>query len=191
MAVMEYIPVLYLTSNDQKIGLNAINLKDRMKKEGFTDLYIIDELGIKKNKPQYDFYQRFSTIFDLWVDTGPRNMGDVVDDIFSGAKRIIIRLNLWNEETLTSIREITDHEVFVAVDLNNIGSLSENRLFFEEAEGVVLFVAGKNTLRFKIESDINQLIKDTSVYVFDVEKNEHFWSLKDIKGFLMDINHYL
>lgn len=188
---MEYVPVLYLPSNDQKIGLNAIDLKNLMKKEGFTELYLLDELGIKKNKPQYDFYQRFSTIFDLWVDTGPRNIGDVVDDVFSGAKRIIIRLDLWTEDSLKSIREITDHEIYVAVDLNSFGSLSENRLFFDEADGVVLFVTDTNTLRFKIESEINQLIKDTAVYVFDMGKNEHIWSLKDIKGFLRDINHYL
>ena len=191
MAVMEYVPVLYLPSNDQKIGLNAIDLKNRMKKEGFTELYIIDELGIKKNKPQYNFYQRFSSIFDLWVDTGPRDIGDVVDGVFSGAKRIIIRLDLWTEDSLTSIREITDQDVFIAVDVNHINALFERRLLFDEADGVVLFVTDKNTLKFKLESDINQLIKETSVYVFDVEKNEHIWSSKDIKGFLRDINHYL
>ena len=60
MAVMEYVPVLYLPINDQKIGLNAIDLKGLMKKKGFTELYLIDEWGIKKNKPQYNFYQRFS-----------------------------------------------------------------------------------------------------------------------------------
>jgi len=64
-------------------------------------------------------------------------------------------------------------------------------LFFKEADGVVLFVTGKNILRFKIESEINQLIKDNSVYIFDVRENERLWSSKDIKGFLMDINHYL
>jgi len=188
---MEYVPVLYLTSDDQKIGLNTIDLRDLMKKEGFTDLYIIDELGIKKNKPQYKFYQRFSTLFDLWVDTGPRDIGDVVDDIFSGTKRIIIRLDLWNEDSLKSIREVTDHEIYVAVALNSISSLSESRLFFDDADGVVLFVTDNDSLNFKIESDINQLIKDTSVYVFDMEKNEPIWSSKDIKGFLRDINHYL
>ena len=188
---MEYVPVLYLPSNDQKIGLNTVDLRNLMKKEGFTDLYIIDELGIKKNKPQYKFYQRFSTLFDLWVDTGPRDIGDVVDDIFSGAKRIIIRLDLWTEDSLTSIREVTDHEVFIAVDMNHINALSESRLLFDEADGVVLFVTDKNALNFKIESDINQLINDTSVYVFDEEKNERVWSSKDIKGFLKDINHYL
>ena len=191
MAVMEYVPVLYLPSNDQKIGLNAIDLKNRMKNEGFTELYIVDELGIKKNKPQYNFYQRFSSIFDLWVDTGPRDIGDVVDGVFSGAKRIIIRLDLWTEDSLINIREITDHDVFIAVDVNHINALFERRLLFDEADGVVLFVTDKNTLRFKLESDINQLIKDTSVYVFDVEKNEHIWSSKNIKGFLRDINHYL
>ncbi|OYT29068.1 hypothetical protein B6U98_03390 [Thermoplasmatales archaeon ex4572_165] len=188
---MKYVPVLFLPSDDQKISLNAIDLKNHMEKEGFTDLYVIDELGIKKNKPHYKFYQRFSTLFDLWVDTGPRDIGDVVDDIFSGTKIIIIRLDLWTENSLKSIREVTDHEIYVAIDLNSISSLYESRLFFDEADGVVLFVTDNNTLRFKLESDINQLIKDTSVYVFDMEKNEHIWSSKDIKGFLRDINHYL
>jgi len=101
---MEFVPVLYLSKTFNRNEVSPLHLRGIMKKQGFSELYVIDEQGVRRNEPRYAFYQRFSPLFNLWVDTGPRGIGDVVDDIFSGAKRIIIRENLWTEDSLSQIR---------------------------------------------------------------------------------------
>ena len=188
---MDVIPVLYLSEKFKKNEVSPLYLRDIMKKQGFSELYIIDEQGIRRNEPQYAFYQRFSALFDLLVDTGPREIGDVVDDIFSGAKRIIIRENLWTEESLSRIRELTDHEIFLAVDKNRVQDVYNRPLFYDEADGLVLYMTSEKEQDFKNESKINQLIKNKTVYVFDEEKNESFWSSRNVKGLLRDINSFV
>lgn len=188
---MEKIPVLYLSTTYEKNQMSPFYLRDIMKKQGFSDLYVIDEQGITKNQPQYAFYQRFSSLFDLWVDTGPREMGDVVDDIFSGAKRIIIRLNLWNESTLSQIRELTDHEIFLAVDLVQMNEILSYPLLFDEVDGIVLFLTSEKNTDFKLVSKINQITRNKPVYIFDSKVNEPYWSTKNIKGLLQDINLFV
>jgi hypothetical protein len=186
---MEYIPVLYLDKDFDKNQSNAYKLRDLMKKEGFSDLYVIDVQGVKKNKPQYTFYQRFSSLYNLWVDTGPRNIGDVVDDIFSGAKHIIIRTNIWKGGSLKSIREFSDQELLIAFELQDISKLFESMYFLNDADGVVLFITKNSLLDFKMESKLNQMIKNNNFYIFDDLVNERRWSSKKIKGFLKEIHH--
>jgi hypothetical protein len=185
---MDYIPVLYLEKDFDKNPSNNHKLRDLMKKEGFSDLYVIDVQGIKKNRPHYPFYQRFSSLYNLWVDTGPRNNGDVVDDIFSGAKYIIIRKNIWQEVSLETIRQFTDQEVFIAIELQHIAQLDENVALIDEADGVVLFITKNSMLDFKMESKLNQMIKNNNFYVFDDVVNERKWSSRKIKGFLKEIH---
>jgi hypothetical protein len=188
---MEYVPVFYLSKKFGKNDVKPMYLRDIMKKHGFSDLYVIDEQGIKLNEPNYSFYQRYSSLFDLWVDTGPRDIGDVVDDIFSGAKRIVIRLNLWNEESLSKIKALTDHELYLAVNGSNIQVIYEHPGLFEQANGIVLFMTNKFRVDFKQESKISQIIKDKPTYVFDDDENERYWASKNIKGFLKDINLFV
>ena len=188
---MEIIPVLYLSRIFERNQVSPLYLRDIMKKQGFSDLYVIDEQGIKKNQPQYDFYQRFSPMFELWVDTGPRDVGDVVDDIFSGAKRVIIRLNLWTGKSLSRVRELTDHDILLAVDKNQMNDLYANPLLYEESDGIVVFMTTQVKTGFKGESVLNQVIRNKPVYIFDSKEYESYWSTKNINGLLQDINLYV
>jgi hypothetical protein len=188
---METIPVLYLSKTYEKNQLSPLYLRDIMKKQGFSNLYVIDEQGIKRNQPQYAFYQRFSPMFDLWVDTGPRDMGDVVDDIFSGAKRIIIRLNLWLKESLSQIRELTEHDIFLAVEGHKLSHLYTHPLLYEEADGLIVFMTSEVKTGFKNESTLNQVMRNKPVYVFDMQENESYWTSKKINGLLQDINRFV
>ena len=188
---MEVIPVLYLSSKFKKQGTSTIHIKEVMKKERFTTLYVVDERGIRKNEPQYEFYQRFSALYDLWVDTGPRDIGDVVDDIFSGAKTIIIREGLWRGDSLASIRELTGHDIFLALHVNKMETMLERQPLFDDADGFILFVTEPTRMSFFDESEINRLIEKKPVYVFDSVNNERQWRQKEVKGLLQDITTYL
>jgi uncharacterized protein related to proFAR isomerase len=162
-----------------------------MKKQGFSDLYIVDEQGIERNQPQYDFYQRISPLLDIWVDTGPRTMEDVVDEIFAGAKRVIIRLNLWMEESLTQIHELTDHDIFLAVDNNQMYQLYSHPILYEEADGLVVFMTSGMKTDFKSESILTQVMRYKPIYIFDSKENETYWASKKINGLLQDINLFM
>ena len=188
---MEVVPVFYLSKTYHTDEVNPLYLRNIMKKHEFKDLYVIDEQGIKRNEPQYEFYQRFSSMFNLWVDTGPRDIDDVVDDIFSGAKRIIIRLNLWKDESLSKIRDLSDHEIFIAVDGTHIEQVFHRSGLYEDADGFILFMKSDKKQDFKNDSLLNQLIKNKRIYIFDEKHNESMWESKEIKGILKDVNIFV
>ena len=183
--------MLYLPSKYHKKELSLGHLKECMQKEGFTDLYVIDERGITKNEPQYEFYQRFSSLYNLWVDTGPREIGDVVDDIFSGANKIVIRGDLWMDESLEAIRAMTHHDIYLAFDGKMIGRVTENQHLLNAADGVILFITEQARLSFSDEAEMNRIINKKPVYIFDNPCNEEKWKEKEINGFLQDIAMYM
>lgn len=187
---METIPIVYLPKDFEKKLLPSINIKEIMDREKFKDLYIFDIEGIRKNRPRFCFYQRFSSLFDLWVDAGPRDLGDVVDDVFSGAKKIVLRPGLWSETTIQCIRDITENEVLIAADAEDIESINFHTLDDALIDGFIIFFKDSNQrVGFKEEGLINSLIKKKDVYVFD-EKNRSYWESKNIKGFLKDITTF-
>ena len=53
-------------------------------------LYIYDSDAIKKGKPNIQFYQKLSGSYEILVDAGPRDIGDVVDYLTAGAETIIL-----------------------------------------------------------------------------------------------------
>ena len=183
--------MLYLPSKYHKKGVSLVQLKECMQREEFTDLYVVDEQGITKNEPQYEFYQRFSSLYNLWVDTGPREIGDVVDDIFSGANKIVIRGDLWRDKSLDHIREMTHHDIYLAFDGKMIGRMTEKQHLLDAADGVILFITEEARLSFSDEAEVSRLIRKKPMYVFDESCNEKKWKEKDIKGLLQDIAMYM
>ena len=78
-----------------------------------VNIYVLDIDGIEKDKPNLCLYQDLSKSHVLWVDTGPRVLGDIVDVIMAGATNITIRNNLWRGLDVSSIKEITDRKSVV------------------------------------------------------------------------------
>ena len=184
---MEMIPFIYLTIPFEKTILPTLNLKELKKTHQINDLYIIDEEGIEKNRPRFCFYQRFSSIFDIWVDAGPRSIDDVVDDVFAGAKRIVIRSTLWSEPSIEGIREISENEIFLAMHLDEIVNNTYSRILFDEVDGIVVFITDQyQRIGFKHGSIISQIVEKKPTYIFSNDDISS-WASKNIKGYLKDI----
>ena len=84
---MEIIPMIFL-KNEKLINTKlskAKHFNNVLEKTSESTLYILDNDGIEKNKPNLNLYQELSKSYILWVDAGPRNIGDVVDLVIAGS----------------------------------------------------------------------------------------------------------
>jgi len=107
-------------------------LKEMHKKYG--DVYAIDIDGFKRNRANIDTYKKFSLKPFLWIDAFPRCPGDVMDLIISGAKIVVLR-PLMNDDDLREIRNMCEMELFLADKDKKIVKKAKNFGF----DGVVLF----------------------------------------------------
>lgn len=184
---MEIIPYIYLTKQFEKTIVPALNLQELKEKHQLTNLYIIDRAGIEKNRPRFCFYQEYAALFDLWIDAGPRIIEDVVDDMFAGANRLVIRFDLWQEKSFVRIKELTDNEILLAVSLEGVINRKYPLHLLDEIDGIVIFITEDHKdVGFKHETLINQLLEKKPCYIF-THKNLSYWQSRNIKGYLKDI----
>ena len=87
-------------------------------------IYILDLDGINKNKPNLCTYQKVSKNYSIWVDNGPRNIGDVVDSFMAGATAITINKDLFSDLNIASIRDITENKIYLNLDFKQQSVLS-------------------------------------------------------------------
>jgi uncharacterized protein related to proFAR isomerase len=182
---MEIIPLIKI--RNQKILYDKpYEVLDKLKDN--KTVYILDFDGIEKNKPNLCTYQKMSSLYDLWVDFGPRVIGDVVDALMAGAVSITIRKELFPKVSIHDINEISENEIFIKIDMKNNEVLS-----FNEIAGLVNFIDKKT-----IEKDYDYygLLKQLKSYnnkIFSYE-NDHnnisYWQSLGITGFLVDIDKY-
>jgi hypothetical protein len=152
-------------------------------------VYVLDKDGIEKDKPNLCLFQKTAGTYSLWIDSGPVELGDIVDSFMAGASTITVRKNLWSKLDLEKIREITENEIFLQIDLRDADEIYNNLHVFEKADGIVIF----NDINL-IESDskyasILRKISDlnkTYAYESDTE-NLFFWQNKGINGLLVDM----
>jgi len=181
---MEIIPLLPL---EKRIGSNEQSdlLKDLSNIGAYKTIYILDYQGINKDKPNLCVFQRLSRDFDLWIDSGPRNLGDVVDLFLAGATAVTLRKKLWPNINIPAIREISENSVFMNIEKENIEEIA-----FYAVDGLINFNS-----REDIEKDykFNQLIKQASLknklysYEEDAE-NISYWKSHSIEKLLVDLN---
>lgn len=149
-------------------------------------LYILDLQGINKNKPDLDIYQKLSNNFELWVDSGPRDIGDVVDAFFAGANLIVIRLDIWREEDISIVRDFSDNRVFINIDSNNI-----YKSIVEMADGLISFI-GKDEIKsdFKFNERFKELAMKKDVYCYEEDiKRKEYWKKLGAKGILVNVEN--
>jgi len=108
---MEIIPLITL----EKRRILETNQKTTETKEidqinEDEKIYILDKDGIEKDKPNLCLFQKTSNSYSLWIDSGPIELGDIVDSFMAGASAITIRKNLWKKLDLKKIREISENE---------------------------------------------------------------------------------
>ena len=183
---MDLIPLIHMKNREihlEQAG-GSVSLKEFLKQvEKESKIYILDLDGIEKDKPNLCTYQRLSGSHDLWIDNGPRNLGDIVDATMAGATNITLRNELCPNLFISDIREITENEIYSIVDF--IEALS-----FDDVDGFVNF----NT-REKIEADFKssdffkRMILKSKIYSYDSDlKNRSYWERFGIKGLLVDMN---
>lgn len=187
---MQIIPYIYLTETFEKTILPTLDLQALKEKHKFTDLYIIDKMGIEKNRPRFCYYQQYASLFDLWIDAGPLSIDDVVDDVFAGAFKLVIRSELWSEKSFMRIKELTENEILLAVSLEGIINQKYPLYLLDEIDGVVIFITEEHQqVGFKHESLINQFLDKRPCYIF-THDTLNYWVSKNIEGYLKDITSF-
>lgn len=153
-------------------------------------LYIYDFDGIEKDKPNLSTFQKLSKKYELWLDFGPRNLGDVVDSFMAGASSITIRKNLFPQIDLSKIKEISENKIYL--DITLIDQKLDN-LFLKDVEGVTNFKSKEEINQiFRYQEMLRQYATKKTVYTYESNKdNIYFWNNNGIKNFLVDIDKYV
>jgi len=190
---MDITPLIYLKKGKliverEEYRLPFNEILEQVDKDG--NIYVLDTDGIEKNKPNLCLYQKLSKSHDLWVDTGPRVLGDTVDVIMAGATNITIRTNLWHGGLdVSSIREITENKIYAGVGLKSQGDRNTEIFSFYDVDGLVVFDGEKQVERdFKYGSFLKDLCIKHEVYIYERDpKNIIYWKNLGAKGLLVDI----
>lgn len=185
---MEIIPCVTL----KKINLKNFFISEKdissYIKEG-EKLYILDLDGIEKNRQNLEFYQKISLLYDLWIDCGPRNIGDVVDIFMTGATSITIRRQFYPLLNLSDIRDISENKVYLNIDFQDYKNFNNLNLFLKDYDGFVNFKS-KEEIEGEIYLNeyINKLHRYNKIYCYENNvKNYIFWKRFDLDGLIIDI----
>lgn len=189
---MEKIPLVYLKKRKilGKEGniISLEQLKNSVNKDDNIYLYDID--GIEEDKPNLCLYQKISQFQKMWIDAGPRNLGDVVDEVMAGATSITLRKKTWSEIHIHGIQEITESQIFVEINTTDQGLNSINSSLFNGADGFVVFIS-KNQIEqdFKLEGFLKDLCLKHKIYVYESDlKNSSYWKTLGVSGLIVDID---
>lgn len=139
-------------------------------------LYILDLDGTEKGKPNLCTFQKLSPDYQLWVDYGPRNLGDVVDIFMAGATDITIRKNLCPNLKISDIREISENKIYVNIDFEEQKLFSGDDLFLKDYDGLVNF-NGKEKIEqdFKYSDFLNRIRMRNKIYCYENEAKNSFF----------------
>lgn len=192
---MQIIPLIKIK---ERYTTNNVNektqefIKELENHENITQIYILDIPGIETNKPNLCAYQKLSTRYDLWIDSGPRNIGDVVDLITAGAEKITIRKNFATEGISQEVKKFTENEIYSNIELGRSFEEINNNSFDSFIEGFVNFNL-KNTFEDSYENStiLKQHQKLKPIYTFENDKyNVEYWKKQEIDNFLVELDKY-
>jgi uncharacterized protein related to proFAR isomerase len=181
---MEIIPLI--TIKNRKI----LNSEEKLKQLNEEQrLYINDIDGIEKDKPNLCTFQRLSKTQEIWVDSGPRDLGDIVDVFFAGASAIIIRMHLFPKIDISKIREISENKIFAFIDFDQ----KTADCVYNDFDGLINF-----TKREKFEHDFKyggilkqHTTKKIVVFVYDSDiANINYWKYLGSTNFLVDLDNF-
>lgn len=190
---MEIIPLIYLKKREilveregERLSLNEMS--EQVDKD--EKIYVLDIDGIEKDKPNLCLYPKLSENHKIWVDAGPRVLGDVVDSIMAGATNITVRKKIWPELDASSIKEITENEIYA-----DISSKSQNMQIIEfsllnNVDGLVVF-NNKNQIEtdFKYGGFLKNLCIKYKMYAYESNrKNFSYWKTLGVAGLLVDLD---
>jgi hypothetical protein len=185
---MELIPLVTIKKRKIYTGsttdtLLEADLIDQIKSD--IPVYFFDTDGINNDKPNLCTYQRIGTKLQIWADSGPRVLGDIVDTVMAGAQRITIRPSIWTLDTIEHIHEITEQQLYLHLENSTISQETP-------IDGIVLLENQDHPQNnFKLESQLKTLATKTKIYVYDPDKNNYsYWQKHGITGILIPLDHY-
>ena len=186
---MDLIPLIYMKNRKihvEKEG-KTVSIEEFLNKiDEDKEIYFLDVDGLEKDKPNLCTYQRVAGHGKMWVDVGPRTLGDVTDLVMAGATSITIRKNLFEE--LVKIEEMTESRIFIAVDLQDKKGSDD---LFTTMSNIAGIVVNYDREKLEIDFDARDLLKRLcnkySVYIVESEKeNIPYWEGIGVKGVLLD-----
>jgi len=154
-------------------------------------IYILDLDGIDNDKPNLCTFQKSSRDYQLWVDFGPRNLGDMVDVFMAGVERATIRPNLWPNLNIAEIRDISDNKIYIHIDIKKDHSTKE--VFDYGPDGLVT-LDGKGVIEnnFKYSDYLRQYGLKKELYSYENDpKNINYWKALGVKTLLVDVDKYM
>ncbi len=189
---MEIIPLVRLKKR-KILGIDG-NIMSLDELKTFVDkddtIYFYDLDGIEKDRPNLCIYQRFSNLHNMWIDSGPRNLGDVVDEVMAGATSITLRTKMWPELHVSSIKEITECKIFMELNAASQEISSFNFSLFPDVDGFVIFITKDQIERdFKVGGFLKDLCLKRRIYVYESDlKNNSYWKTLGVSGLIADID---
>jgi hypothetical protein len=123
----------------------------------------------------------------VWIDAGPRDTDDIIDELFSGANRVVIRAALWRESSLINVRNITENELMVLYSIQEIRNGVTTNL--KEAQGYVIHINQNTEFSSNdIHHFLTQIAKTKPTYVLDENiKTKEYWESFKIAGIFVPI----
>ncbi len=155
-------------------------------------VYIVDHDGLEKDNPNLCLYPKLSDRYAIWVDSGPKTLGDVVDILMAGATAITLRQDIWRGMGVSSIKEITENEVFFYADVLTNTALKPAIETFGQETGTVLFTNNDTSLaEFRVNSYLLKAEKGYKVYIYDAALERiSYWKNKKITGLITDLSKW-
>ena len=186
---MEIIPLIKLKKRKiiDEDESSSDNIFEQIDEEQL--LYILDLDGIEKDKPNLCTYQKLSKSYELWIDNGPRNLGDVVDAFMAGATRITIRKDLCLQLDIPSIREITENKIYININLEDQKTQVSEDMFYHEIDGLVNFNnREKIRLDFRYSEFLKQFSIKNKIYSYESDPlTVSYWKNYGVEGLLVEI----
>lgn len=193
---MEIIPLIHMKNRKAHLenkGENASigEILGQLNKD--SNVYFLDIDGLENNKPNLCTYQRLIDQENMWVDTGPRVLGDVVDAVMAGAASITVRQNLWPKVDIEKIKEFTENKIYLGINFKDKIKNEINTSLQNEIDGVVL-LNNKDEIEknFKISDSVKNMaskLRQHKLYVYDSNpENVYYWEKRGAVGLLVDID---
>lgn len=174
-------------------GENPMDYKEFLKKfEEERKIYILDWDGIEKDNPNLCTFQRLSHLYEIWVDFGPRDLGDIVDAFMAGATEITIRRHLCPQLAISDIRKLSENKIYANIDFDNMNLKNIDDLLFYDSDGLVnLNSKVKIDQDFRYSDFLNTLKMKNKLYSYDSNpENLSYWKQFGAEGLLVDINKF-
>jgi len=185
---MDLIPLIRMKNRNIYPGQSQdpLSFEEFLKKiDEDTKIYILDLDGIEKDKPNLCTYQRLSSSHDLWVDNGPRNLGDIVDAVTAGATDITLRINLCQKLNISDIKEISEDKIYTNIDFTE-------DLSFYDTDGLVNFNTREEIeTNFKYGEFFKKITIKNKIYSYESDLNNiSYWKHFGVEGLLVDLNEF-